>query len=168
MESAQNIVALAYQSLGYFVIQGKKVGNNEIDLLAIRLDANNNIIKRLHVEVQISVNPVGVLRSSSKFKKTLNDPIAAVQDYIDKKFNNPKTIKVINKIFGDHPYCKVFVYGNLKAPGQLKVFKDNKIKTIFISNLINSINYKELVHELRRNLDVVGILSQNKMKKGKN
>jgi hypothetical protein len=168
MESAQNIVSLAYQSLGYFVIQGKKAGNNEIDLLAIKLDTNNHVLERLHIEVQVSANPVGVLRSSSKFKKTLNNPLTAVKDYIDKKFHNKKIIKVIEKIFGDYSYHKVFVYGNLKAPDQLKVFKDNKIKTIFISDLINSINYKELVHELKRNLDVIGILSQNKMKRGKN
>ncbi len=46
LEISEDFVSLAYQSLGYFVIEGRKAGRREIDLLAIRLGA---LGKRSHI-----------------------------------------------------------------------------------------------------------------------
>jgi len=42
---------------GYFTIRGVKLGNDEIDLLAIRPLSNGNIERR-HIEVSASTNPI--------------------------------------------------------------------------------------------------------------
>ena len=43
---------------GYFTIRGVKLGNDEIDILAIRPLSNGNIERR-HIEVSVSTNPIG-------------------------------------------------------------------------------------------------------------
>jgi hypothetical protein len=42
---------------GYFTIRGVKLGNDEMDILAIRQLSNGNIERR-HIEVSASTNPL--------------------------------------------------------------------------------------------------------------
>ena len=86
MDIAEEVVSGCYQSKGYFVISGQRIGVKEIDLLAIKLDSKGNISERVHVEVQVSANPVGVLRDTAGLGKSGYNPKKSAKAYIDKKF----------------------------------------------------------------------------------
>lgn len=45
---------------GYFTIRGAKLGNDEIDILALRV-LSNGVIERRHIEVQVSIKPIGYI-----------------------------------------------------------------------------------------------------------
>ena len=55
LEISEDVVSLAYQNLGYFVIEGRQVGHGEIDLLGVKLGANGEIERRVQIEVQMSI-----------------------------------------------------------------------------------------------------------------
>lgn len=93
-----------------------------------------------HIEVQISYHAVGVLRAHAGFGKTDSDPSQAAEDYINKKFFQKDVVKSIEKIFGTSKYKKVFVYGDLKRPEQLKVFKTKGIECMSLNSLIAEAN----------------------------
>ncbi len=138
MNFGEQFVASAFQSLGYFVIQGLKVGVREADLLAIKIV--NSKFKYYHIEVQISRNPVGVLRAQSRFGKTSNNPMKAAEEYIDKKFFQKDVVKTIKNCFGTSKYERIFIHGLLREPEQLKVFNDRDIKCLDFKSLAQEAN----------------------------
>ena len=159
MDIAQSLVRSAYQSLGYFVIEGIKIGVREIDLLAVKLDKNAEIMERLHIEVQISTHPIGVLRGKQSIKGSVDKPLELAEEYIQKKYHHKAIIKQIQKYFRAKEYRKVLVYGKLKDMGQLKVFQRHNIETVNISDLIKNALKADPVIELVRSIRVAEIIT---------
>jgi hypothetical protein len=62
---AEEIVEEWLNRQGFFTIRGIKVGVEEIDILAMRLDDEGKPICR-HIEVQASINPVSYLTPLAK------------------------------------------------------------------------------------------------------
>jgi hypothetical protein len=80
MDNAQRIAALAFQELGYFVREGSRVGLNEIDLLGIKIDRKGVIVDRIHAEISVSANPVGVLRPRGTAKGSLKNVLKSADN----------------------------------------------------------------------------------------
>lgn len=135
MNFSEQFVASAFQSLGYFVIQGLKVGVREADLLAIRI--NNGKPEYYHIEIQVSHNPVGVLRAQSKFGQTAKNPMKAAKDFINKKFLQKDLVKAIEKCLGTRQYKRIFVHGILKETEQLRILKKRGIECIALESLLS-------------------------------
>ena len=159
MNFAEQFVASAFQSLGYFVIQDLKVGVRDADLLAARI--LNGKLEYYHIEIQVSYNPAGVLRAHANFGVTGNNPTQAAGEYIAKKFFQKDLVKAIEKCFGTKRYKRIFVYGSLKNESQLKVFIKKRIQCISLESLaqdadssdiktsafINFFNISKMVHK---------------------
>ncbi len=158
MEIAQTLVKAAYQSLGYFIIEGIKVGLKEIDLLAIKPEKGNVVAERLHVEVQIGVSPIGPLRERGALGKAMKDPMSAAKAYINKKYNDIKIVAKIKEYYGNNEYQKVLVFGQLKKPEQLEVFHKMGIRAISVSDLIKDAMASSPTHELKRSIGVFRII----------
>ena len=62
---AEEIVEEWLNRQGFFTIRGIKVGVDEIDILALKLDTDNKPVCR-HVEVQASINPVSYMTPLAK------------------------------------------------------------------------------------------------------
>lgn len=135
MNLSEQFVASALESLGYFLIQGLKVGVREADFLAVRLDKDR--LLHYHIEVQISYNPVGVLRAHARLGRTGNDPLQAADEYIEKKFFQKDVIKAIECYFKTKMYKKIFIYNRLRDSKQLRAFSDKGIECIKLQSLIN-------------------------------
>jgi hypothetical protein len=58
---------------GYFTIRGVKLGNDEIDILAIRPLANGTIERR-HIEVSVSTNPISYFSPLPRMVKIIMRP----------------------------------------------------------------------------------------------
>lgn len=159
MDTAQTLAALAFQSLGYFVIEGLKVGRKEADILAIRLGDDGSIAERLHVEVQVSTKPIGFLRGEPSLRnngKTLAEHAA---DYVDKKFKDPLLVKAIVERLGSGSYGRMFIHGKLLKPEQLKTLRKRKIETKPIGILIEEARRAGRIADLERTLEVNDLLT---------
>jgi len=163
MEISQTIVKAAYQSLGYFIIEGIKVGIREIDFLAVKLTNGKNVEERLHIESQISTNPIAPLRGQGKIKGAHNDVRAAAEDYVNKKYKNKKVVEVVKKYFGNNNYDKVLVYGKLNRPEQLEMFNKLGVKTIAISELVNKAMAACPTHDLNGIISVYKVIDKREM-----
>jgi len=153
MDAAEEIVAGCYQSLNYFVISGVRIGVKEVDLLAINLNPIGQISERLHVEVQVSANPVGVLRTKAGLGKTGHDPRKSAREYVEKKFLDPKVERRVKEIFCGQPYSKVFVHGKLNKLEQLEEIQKMGVKCIPIGQLVKKSSANP-VASLKRTLSI--------------
>jgi Holliday junction resolvase-like predicted endonuclease len=127
MDIIENIVANWFNSKGYFLIKNLKVGVNEIDILAIRLNSDQKINDAVHIEVQCSSNPIGYIGGTPSAKKRdASEVELGVAAYIEKKFNNKKITDVIKNLVGNK-YRKMFICGKLKEEDTVKYFEKNGI-----------------------------------------
>ncbi len=138
MEIGQRVVALAFQTLGYYVkesVPGK--GNCEADILAILVNESGHVTERLHVEVKLSSKPQGVLRRGASHA-TGKDPVQAAKEFVEKKFLTPNVREAVRRCFGDHAYERRFVYALLtkKAETQIPIIEAEGIKCECVSDLI--------------------------------
>lgn len=160
MEISQTLVRSAYQSLGYFIIEGIRIGVKEIDFLAVRIIDGEKVVERLHIESQISTNPIAPFRGQAKIKGAFNDPKKAAEEYINKKYENKKIVDAIKEYFSNCKYKRVLVYGKLKKPEQLKIFNRHGVETISISDLVNKAMSAHPTHELNRIISVYRVIDK--------
>lgn len=153
MDAAEEIVAGCFQSMDYFVISGVRIGVKEVDLLAIKLNTGGHVAERVHVEVQVSANPVGVLRTKAGLGKTGHDPRKSAREYVGKKFLDPKVLKRVKAIFSGHQYSRLFVHGKVNKPEQLDEMRKMGIKCIPIGEMVRQAS-KSPVASLKRTLSI--------------
>lgn len=161
LEISEDIVSLAYQSLGYFVIEGRKAGRREVDLLAIRLGQNGRVAERLHVEVSISITPVGFLREKPGVGSSGRDPTESASAWLKRKFMDPAIEPTVHRTLGGKPDRRVFVYGNLsREEEQLKAFEQAGIECRSIGDLIHEASSKGEHNRLKRALDIANLVTR--------
>lgn len=156
-EISEDLVSLAYQSLGYFVIEGRKVGLKEIDLLAIRLGQAGEVKERLHVEVQIGVSPIGVLRARGRLEQSDKEPHKSVREWMSKKFEEKHVLREVTEAFSGKPYRRVFVHGRLKDSSQLVALREADIECVSVRELVQKAYQEGAKNSLHR---AVGIALQ--------
>lgn len=92
---------------GYFTIRGIRVGNGEVDLLAIR-PLPDGTIERRHVEVQASSNPIGYLATGNARRLTDEELDRATEAWVEKKFGNSKKQELFKNLAGS-PWSRELV-----------------------------------------------------------
>jgi len=136
LEISEDLVSLAYQSLGYFVMEGRKIGRREIDLLAIRLGADGTVVERKHIEVQIGLSPIGVLSGGGKLGTANRDPAASAREWVAKKLDAAPIVQDVSAVFCRQPYTRALVHGTLKDTSQLEVLRGLNIECEHIRALV--------------------------------
>ncbi|HRI02756.1 MAG TPA: hypothetical protein PLL77_03340 [Pyrinomonadaceae bacterium] len=96
---------------GYFTIRGIRVGNGEVDLLAVKIHSDGNIERR-HVEVQASSNPIGYLVTGNARRLSATELDLATRAWVTKKFNNQPKQALFHDIAGG-PWSRELVYHKL-------------------------------------------------------
>lgn len=170
LEISEDLVSLAYQNLGYFVIEGRQVGHNEIDLLCVKLGETGQIEERLHVEIQIGINPIGVLSGSQGDLSKNSDPVSAAKDWMKRKYiGEGNKIKIaVKAAFGGHEPGRVFVYGNMKNREQLEAFKRVGIRCKNIGELVRDAEKPKCPrNRLHRTVEIAKLLTDKEVAKGK-
>ncbi|MBI2049856.1 MAG: hypothetical protein HYT35_00135 [Candidatus Staskawiczbacteria bacterium] len=130
MDIIENIVANWFNSKGYFLIKNLKIGVNEIDILAVKLNNDQKVGDAIHIEIQCSSNPIGYIGGSSSAKRrNVSEIKLGVASYIDRKFNNKKIRNVIERLIGNK-YRKMFICGKLKYENTIKYFEKDGIEVM--------------------------------------
>lgn len=108
LEPSEELVIAWLNQKGFFTLNNYRVGNKEIDLLALKPKTD----ERVHVEVSVSVNPVAPFGGIRKISQAppLNQ---RVKKYVEKKFKGTKdrTAKAVREIFGSADYQKMLIIG---------------------------------------------------------
>ena len=136
---------------GFFTIRGAKVGNGEIDFLAIKYSKDG--IERWHYEVQASLRPVSYicpapkrLRKQGKSahnakKRDIKEIKESVAEWIEKKYKKNKIVETRKQLW---PGAWKFglIIGNIKHQDELDEIKKHKIKIIKIAEIIKTMSPK--------------------------
>lgn len=134
----EQIVEEWLNSNGYFTIRGLKHGVGEIDLLAIKTQCK--VPQYLHVEVQISFNPIGYIGGDSNARIRTEEEIKeGVYEYYKKKFTNERKIQKRNEVLPNVEWQFQFVHAVVKEPKELKYLKELGVKVISYKDVLNDL-----------------------------
>ena len=157
LEISEDLVSLAYQSLGYFVLEGRKIGRREMDLLAVRLGDDGEVAERLHVEISISVSPAGILRKGSAW--ATKQPDESAKEWFEQKFEDSALRAEVQKAFHVPDYKKVFVHGELQVPPQLEVLTALGVDCVHIRDLVKRALKEGAENRLHRAVGIAKLLT---------
>ncbi len=93
-------------------------------------------MERLHIEVQIGTNPIGVLSGKRGDLTASKNPDAGAREWVQRKYQGGHLKQVIASIFGNHPYQCVFVHGTMKEPRQLGVIESCGVTCTSVGELV--------------------------------
>ena len=135
IDLAEDIVAIWLEIEGYFLIRNIKYGRNqEIDILAM-----NSKGDKMHVEVQVSSNPLGILSDGVNLSdKSYKE---AGGKYFRKKFDNESVRVITSKYFGD-TYSKCLVLGNFKSKENIDEIANLGVSIVSFSKVISDLRSK--------------------------
>jgi hypothetical protein len=138
---------------GYFTIRGLKIGNDELDLLAIR--PTNNNIEAIHIEVTASIRPISYIsdlteelsikhkkKASSAWKRPRSILKECVVNWVEKKFFSDKKKELKVNLCPGAKWENMLIYGVVKHYEELEQIKETNIK---IKPL------KEIIQDLKAN-----------------
>src|SRR5262245_17983019 len=154
---------------GYFTIRGVKLGNDEIDFLAIRLLSNGNIERR-HIEVSASSNPISYFtplpksvrkatgRALSAKKRSREILAEAVRDWVDKKYRKPNKSQLLNTL-GDGDWSKEFVIHTVKYPEEIELIRSYGIKILHLSDIVKELRTGKTQIKAASGADLLELMS---------
>ena len=131
---------------GYFTIRGVKLGNDEIDILAIR-PLSNSTIERRHIEVSVSTNPISYFsplpasvrkatgRAVSAKKRSPEILAEAVRGWVDKKYRKPNKVQLLHAL-GDGDWSQEFVIHKVKYPEEIALIRSYGIKILHLADIV--------------------------------
>jgi hypothetical protein len=148
---AETIVEEFFNYHRCFTIRGVKKGNDEIDLLAVQL-TNKKTRQPLHIEVQVSLNPVTYIskwtpqlcsqlniKSSSAMNRSEEQLRECCQEWVCSKFTHPKKAKLRNELYPSQKWQFMLVHGRVKDERELEMLHEFGVDTIDIADIINEL-----------------------------
>jgi hypothetical protein len=154
---------------GYFTIRGVKLGNDEIDILAIRPLSNGNIERR-HIEVSASTNPISYFsplpksvrkatgRAVSAKKRSPEMLAEAVLDWVDKKYRKPNKLQLLNSL-GDGNWSQEFVIHKVKYPEEIELIRSYGIKILHLSDIVKELRTGKTPIKAASGADLLELMS---------
>lgn len=134
----EQIVEEWLNSEGYFTIRGLKHGVNEIDLLAIK--TANEELECLHVEAQISFNPVGYACGNSSARRRTDEELRdGVNAYYSKKFTHANKVQKRNEVMPNADWQYVFVHAVVREPRELEYLRELGVRVIPYRSILNDL-----------------------------
>lgn len=107
----------------FFTMRGIKIGVDEIDLLAVRHNANSSI-DYWHIEVQVSYRPVGYIGGDTNARKRTEQEICdGVSQWVERKFTSQRKVDRRNVILPNVNWRYLLVHAELRDSTELKLMK---------------------------------------------
>lgn len=123
---------------GFFTMRGLRAGNDEIDLLAVRMIEQ---VECWHVEVQVSYRPIGYVGGDNNARRRTAEEIrVGVEQWVDKKFTAARKVDRRAAMLPNANWKYVFVHGALRDESELEHM---------VRLGVTSISYKQVLTELR-------------------
>lgn len=140
---------------GFLTMRGiKNAGVDEIDLLGVR--PHRSGLEAWHVEAQISFNPVGYItqlcraeqkragrKPGSAASRTTDVLKESVQEWVHKKFDSRKKVKLRDCVWPGLDWKKVFVHGVVRHEEELEFIKELNIELVSFREVLEDLNAKK-------------------------
>lgn len=124
---------------GYFTLRGARLGNHELDLLAIKVQADGTLHCR-HIEVNAAVRPIGYLGPVTSAKtQSLDEQRANARLWAEGKFNTPAKEKLRARLAPGQTWSLEVVLHKLKGPVQLDAIREQGIRTHRLSDVLQAL-----------------------------
>lgn len=154
---------------GYFTIRGIKLGNDEIDILAIRPLSDGRYECR-HVEVTISINPISYITNvpADIRKQTSRGPRNAkkrdtaqltqgVREWIDKKFDQPRKVELRHRLCSGS-WTKELVVGVVKYEEEISLLSKEGVKIHRLKDILSEMTEKPGVVKAAAGADLYDLM----------
>lgn len=121
---------------GYFTIRGVKLGVDEIDILAVRLNADGTIERR-HIEVQVSVRPIGYICTGNAKRLSSDELAQNVEKWVNKKYFKQNKAQLLNLLGGG--WTRELVFHKSKHPEEILAIQNYGIKILNLSEILKEL-----------------------------
>ena len=138
---AEAIVKEWLNRKGYFAIRGVKVGNSEIDLLAV----SPNEPDGLHVEVGVSTDSIGYLCSSNAKKLSPQELEACTASWVLKKYRAKQEKVALQReaLWPGREWSFMLVHGDMKYPQELELISRQGVEVVDIRNVLTELRNRK-------------------------
>jgi len=158
---------------GYFTIRGIKLGNDEIDILAIRPLADGKHDCR-HIEVTISINPIsyitkvpaairkatGIGAHNAK-KRDVTQLAQGVNEWIGGKFDHPRKVEIKNCLCPG-AWTKELVVGIVRHEAELDLLRQAGITIHRLGDVLSEMVENRSVVKAAAGADLFDLLLLSK------
>jgi hypothetical protein len=139
---AEEVVRCWHYEDGFFTLQNRKVGQKEIDILAI----NPSTQEKRHVEVKVATNPIGAVRLRGPMRYSKMPLAERVREYAREKFE--KVSSRVIELLHSEEYTKILVLGRINP----RYDNPELVAREFEKYGIRVVYFDELVIELKKKL----------------
>jgi hypothetical protein len=152
---AESLVEEWLNRQGFFTIRGVKHGVGEMDLLAVRPEQNNRLVGR-HVEVQVSVRPIGYIgkltkediadtgkSATSAAKRTPEQVKKCAIAWVEKKFKSKEKVRLRASLWPGVSWTYHLVHGVVREPNELKHFTDCGLTVLPFHEVLESLSLRK-------------------------
>lgn len=164
---AEEIVEEWLNRQGYFTIRGIRIGVHEIDLLALKLNADRTTECR-HIEVQSSMRPVSFIsqvpkslrklgRAPNSARRTHEELVEGVAEWVEKKFRHPAKMALMENLCVGR-WTSELVANAVKSDEELKLIATHGIKIHRLSDVLSSLAKERHVIERARGAEITDLI----------
>ena len=172
---AEEIVEEWLNRNGYFTIRGIKLGNDEIDILAIKPMGGG--FKRRHIEVQVAINPNAYISKVTKLNqkkrgiggnsaknRSKNELRQCVKEWIDTKFSQSKKDQLRQSLCPGE-WSRELVIHRVKHGEELLLFNRAGIKIHPLTRIVAEMRSEETPIEAATGNDLVNLMCLEKKRR---
>ncbi|HEX5391840.1 MAG TPA: hypothetical protein VFW68_01070 [Rhodocyclaceae bacterium] len=167
---AEEIVEEWLNRQGYFTIRGIKIGVQEIDLLAVKWQADGTAECR-HLEVQASMRPVSYIsrvpkeeqkngRAANSAKRSDQELTQGVSEWVEKKFRRPDKRDLMKKLWNGE-WSSELVVNAVKSEQELALIASHDIKVHLLSDIIASLANQPFVVSSASGADIIDLIQMS-------
>jgi hypothetical protein len=166
---AEELVQEWLNRQGFFTIRGIKIGVDEIDLLAVKIEANGSILYR-HLEVQASMRPISYLSkipknmreegqsaTSAKLRSTELLQLG-VKEWVAKKFTSAKKVSLLKSLCSGN-WTSELVINNVKLEEEIALIANHGICVIRLPSIIKELNTQTFMIQSASGSDFAELLN---------
>jgi Holliday junction resolvase-like predicted endonuclease len=136
---AEELVQEWLNRQGYFTIRGARLGNHELDLLAVKVKGDGSLHCR-HIEVNVSVNPIGYMGPQRSAKRqSVEQQRENARHWVQTKFQAKGKQALRDQLAPGQQWSLEVVLHKLRGPDQLTAILEAGVKTLRLSDIIGDL-----------------------------
>lgn len=166
---AETVVEEWLNRQGYFTIRGIHLGVDEVDLLAIRPNADGTLQCR-HIEVQASMRPVSYIsrvpkevqratgRTANSVKRNEAELAVGVQEWVDKKFRNERKNQLRERL-APGPWTWALVIHMVKSQEEVNLIRNSSVEVLHLADIVRDLQNGTMTIASASGADLIDLMN---------
>ena len=168
---AEEIVEEWLNRQGYFTIRGIKLGNDQIDFLAVR-PKNPRGAECRHIEVQAGMRPVRYIsqlpkklqkkgRAANTAGRTGRELVQGVREWVDKKFRKPKKLDLMKRLWPGR-WTSELVLNVVKSKKEVELILSHGVAIVWLKDIVASLGRDQFEVRSASGADLIDLIQMGK------